>query len=101
MAGKSPVRRDHILAATLPEASADGVFLVWVGNAGGWSKPIRLNAPQPWWCGPDVASAGDAVRIFGRNLARRPEYTAAFIYLGVAGKARGVAQPGTNGQIFG
>ncbi|MGA2984433.1 MAG: hypothetical protein ABSG32_11495 [Terriglobia bacterium] len=77
---------DHILAATLPETSADGVFLVWVGNAGGWSKPIRLNAPQPWWCGPDVAAAGDAVRIFGRNLARRPEYTAAFVYLQLPGQ---------------
>ncbi len=77
---------EQVLAATLPEAAADGPFLVWAGNASGWSKPIRLNVPQPWWCGPDVASAGDAVRIFGRNLARSPEYTAAFVYLALPGQ---------------
>ena len=74
------------VAVTLPEQAEDGVFLVWVGSAGGWSRPIRLNAPQPWWCGPDVATAGEAVRIFGRNLARRPDCQVAFVYLGLPGK---------------
>jgi hypothetical protein len=78
---KVQIAHEHLVAATLVEAAADGPFLVWAGNASGWSKPIRLNVPQPWWCGPDVASPGGAVRIFGRNLGRRPEYTAAFVYL--------------------
>ena len=76
----------QILAATLPEAAADGPFLVWAGNAGGWSRPIRLNVPQPWWCGPDEAAPGESVRIFGRNLGRRPEFTAAFVYLALPGQ---------------
>jgi len=74
------------LAATLPEIAEEGPFLIWVGNTSGWSKPIRINVPQPWWCGPDVASPGDTVRIFGRNLARRPEYSAAFVYLALHGQ---------------
>jgi hypothetical protein len=74
------------LAATLPEIAEDGPFLIWVGNTSGWSNPIRLNVPQPWWCAPDVASPGDSVRIFGRNLARRPEYSAAFVYLALPGQ---------------
>ena len=74
------------LAATLHEFADDGPFLVWAGNASGWSRPIRLNVPQPWWCGPDVASPGDSVRIFGRNLARQPEYLAAFVYLALPGQ---------------
>ncbi len=74
------------LAATLPELAEDGPFLVWVGNASGWSRPIRLNVPQPWWCGPDVAAPGDTVRIFGRNLARRPDCLAAFVYLTLPGQ---------------
>ena len=76
----------HSLAATLPEQAAEGPFLIWAGNASGWSRPIRLNTPQPWWCGPDISSPGEAVRIFGRNLARRPEYTAAFVYLALPGR---------------
>ena len=74
------------LAATLPALAEDGPFLIWAGNANGWSRPIRLNAPQPWWCGPDVAFSGDAVRIFGRNLARRPDYSTAFVYLALPGQ---------------
>jgi len=74
------------LAATLPEIAEDGPFLIWAGNSSGWSRPIRLNVPQPWWCGPDVTSPGDTVRIFGRNLARRPEYLAAFVYLALSGQ---------------
>ena len=74
------------MAATLPALAEDGPFLIWVGNASGWSRPIRLNAPRPWWCGPDVASPGDTVRIFGRNLAQRPDYSAAFVYIALPGQ---------------
>jgi hypothetical protein len=76
------------LSATLPEKASDGLFLVWNRNANGWSRPVRLNAPQPWWCGPDVAVPGQTVRIFGRDLARRPDRTTAFVYLCKTG-ARG------------
>jgi parallel beta-helix repeat protein len=74
------------LAATFAAIAEDGPILVWAGNASGWSRPIRLNAPQPWWCGPDIASPGDTVRIFGRNLGFRPDYAAAFVYLALPGQ---------------
>jgi len=75
------------VAATLPEMAEDGPFLVWAGNAAGWSRPIRLNVPQPWWCGPDVAAPGETVRVFGRNLGRGPDCLVAFVYLALPGKA--------------
>jgi hypothetical protein len=77
---------DHYLAATLPENAHDGPFLVRVRNKAGASAPIVLNAPQPWWCGPDAAEPGDEVRAFGRNLARRPDFAEAFVYVCPAGK---------------
>lgn len=77
------------LAATLPERALDGPFLVWARGAAGWSRPFRLNAPQPWWCGPDRAAPGETVRVFGRDLARRPDRSAAFVYL---------CQPGRRGR---
>jgi len=69
------------LAATLPEKAHDGVFLVWAKNAAGYSQPIVLNAPQGWWCSPDAASPGDEVRVFGRNLSRRPDFCRALVSL--------------------
>ena len=72
----------------MPERAYDGPFLVWIKNNSGWSVPFALNVPQPWWCGPDVASDGDQVRVFGRNLARRPDSVSASVYL---------CQPGRGG----
>ncbi|MBI5686495.1 MAG: hypothetical protein HZC54_15605 [Verrucomicrobia bacterium] len=72
------------LAATLPEKAHDGPFVAWVKNAAGASASIVLNAPQPWWCFPNVATADDTVRVFGRNLARRPDNVEAFVYIAQA-----------------
>ncbi len=69
------------LAFTLPESTNDGPFLVWIGNDKGWSRPIRLNVPDPWWCHPDTAEPGGRIRVFGRDLARRPDRSTAFVYL--------------------
>ena len=75
------------LAATMPERAQDGPFLVWMKNAAGWSTPLVLNAPQPWWCGPDAAAPGETVFIHGRNLARRPDFARAFVYLAKPGQS--------------
>lgn len=82
------------LAATLPERAQEGVFLVWLKNAAGFSAPIVLNSPQPWWCGPDAVPAGGIVRVFGRGLARRPDFNHAFVYLAQPGR------PGTWAKVI-
>ena len=74
----------RMLAATLPEQAVDGPLVVAVKNKAGYSAPIVLNAPQPWWCTPDEAAPGESVRLFGRNLARRPDGQRAFVYLAAA-----------------
>ena len=55
-----------LLAATLPQKAQDGLFLVWAKNACGWSAPVVLNAPQPWWCSPARARQAHT----GRDLQR-------------------------------
>ena len=77
---------DHYLAATLPENAHDGPFVIRVRNKAGASAPIVLNAPQPWWCGPDEVETDGPVRIFGRNLARRPDLAKGFVYIASPGK---------------
>ena len=74
------------LSATLPEEAPDGLFLVWARNSAGYSRPVVLNKPEPWWCGPDTVHPGEATRVFGRNLARRPDFARGFVYLRKPGK---------------
>jgi hypothetical protein len=73
------------LTATLPDRAVDGPLVVAVKNAAGYAAPIVLNAPQPWWCHPATAEPGRLIRVFGRNLARRPDGQRAFVYLGRPG----------------
>jgi hypothetical protein len=80
---------DTYLAATLPENAPDGVFLVWVKNDKGYSAPIVLNAPQPWFCSPnriDPKADSDLIDLYGRNLARRPDFHLGFVAFVQPGK---------------
>jgi len=68
------------LAATLPENCYDGVFVAWVKSGENYSQPFLLNSPQCWWVTPDEAFQGGMMNIFGRNLARRPDFSRPFVY---------------------
>ncbi len=83
---KTILSRDDSLFLVPAQNQPDGPYLVWLGNQGKWSEPIRLNVPEPWWCGPDRVAPGESVRVFGRDLARRPDYARAFVYLAQPGK---------------
>ena len=80
------LRTDGTLIATVPERSYDGPIVVRAINDSGASTPIVVNRPNPWWCSPAVADPGQTVRIFGRNMARRPHYSRGFVYLCQPGK---------------
>ena len=70
-----------VLIATFPERIYEGPIVVWARNEAGCSEPTVLNAPQPWWCQPDVALPGSVVRIFGRSLSCSSGRVRAFVYL--------------------
>ncbi len=91
---KTVLSREDSLFLTPAQNQPDGLYLVWLGKQEEWSEPVRLNAPEPWWCGPDKAVPGERTRVFGRDLARRPDRARAFIYLAQAGK-QGVWAPVT------
>jgi hypothetical protein len=78
-----------LLIATLPEQCYDGPIVVWVKNHAGWSAPLVLNQPNPWWCrtsGGETTGKDRLSQVFGRNLARRPDHVRAFVYLAAPGK---------------
>ncbi len=69
------------LSATVPQEAYDGVFLLWAGSEqAGYSQPVVLNAPEAWWALPEVATPGGTVEVFGRNLARRPDFDRAYVW---------------------
>jgi hypothetical protein len=70
---------NQYLAVTLPERAYDGLTVFWVTNQFGYSRPCYLNTPQIWWATPDTAVPGETVRLFGRNLAQRPDFTQAIV----------------------
>ena len=100
---KVQLATDTYLAFTLPQSAYDGPMVVAVKNAAGFSEPIVINAPQPWWCSPRVAAPGESVRVFGRNLSRRPDCRRAFVWLcaaGQPGRWLDTAEAGKHGVAF-
>ncbi len=86
------------LSATLPEQAPDGVFLIWARNSSGNSRPVVVNRPEPWWCGPDVVRPGQLARVFGRNLARRPDFGRGYVYLRKPGQPGVWTRPPRSGR---
>ena len=90
---KIQMAADSYVAVTIPDSAFDGPLVVAVKNAVGYSAPIVINAPQPWWSLQSAATpgsgwgsssetpAGSSLRIFGRNLACRPDGRKAFVWL--------------------
>lgn len=74
-------RTENMLLATVPEDAPAGLYLLWAGRGGTWSEPVRLNAPELWWCTPNRVAPGDSVWICGRNLLRAPDRVAGSVYL--------------------
>jgi len=66
------LRADDARAAiTLPAHLLDNqMYLVWPRNDAGVGRPVAVNQANAQWVGPDEASAGETVSIYGENLVR-------------------------------
>ena len=69
------------LSAALLGGRPYGVQLVWVENAVGTSCPVRLNAAQAWWLGPDHVCSGESTSLFGVQLSRFNNTNTSYIYV--------------------
>lgn len=74
-------REASMVLGTVSASAPAGLYLVWPGRQGRWGAPVRLNAPEIWWCTPDRVSPGEVLRICGRNLARKPDHVFSSVYL--------------------
>jgi polygalacturonase len=75
-----------VLPAKLP---ANAEYMVWPINAAGYGSPAVINATEAWWIGPDAATRGATVSVYGRNLTQNATAKASHIYIQKEGE-RGV-----------
>ena len=66
------------LNAGLPKNS---MYLVWTENAAGDSLPFAVNKTEAWWIGPNAASPGALVSVYGENLSNGVITPKSWIYL--------------------
>ncbi len=68
----------EIASIVLPSGSAGGapgMFLVWPQNSIGIGNPVAINRTDSWWIGPEAATQGDTVFVFGQNLTYPGTYS--------------------------
>ncbi|MFD2161638.1 Ig-like domain-containing protein [Paradesertivirga mongoliensis] len=57
------------------------MYLVWPANDAGYGAPIAVNKTDAWWVGPEKATRGSSVSIYGRNLSQYNDSTASYVYI--------------------
>ncbi|MGV3585876.1 MAG: glycosyl hydrolase family 28-related protein [Adhaeribacter sp.] len=59
------------------------MYLVWPVNKAGYGLPVAINKTEAWWLGPDNASPGQTLSVYGCNLAQNNGRgnLAAYVYL--------------------
>jgi hypothetical protein len=82
-------RLDGLKAAiTLPTGlPAWSTYFLWPKNSSGYGYPVGINRTEAWWVGPDQATQGDTVSIYGRNLSHNGGTTTSWVYIQQAGAA--------------
>ncbi len=66
---------------TVEQREPDGLYLLWPGNEAGHGRPVRVNAPEVWWCTPNRLPRGTEVGVYGRRLTRLPDEAIAHVCL--------------------
>jgi hypothetical protein len=55
-------------AISLSETLTPDMYLLWSGNANGWSRPVPINRADATWASPSLATPGSTVSLHGRSL---------------------------------
>lgn len=60
---------EQFVVAELPESAAGGIYKVWLKNEAGYSAPVLLNQPRPFWMGlSDIYLPGQTAQVAGINF---------------------------------
>jgi hypothetical protein len=67
----------------------NSMYFLWAENADGYSAAVAINKANAWWVGPDQASSGQTVAIYGQNLTFSPTDGLSWVYITQAGSSTG------------
>jgi len=67
----------------------NSMYFLWAKNADGYSPAVEINKADAWWVGPNSASAGQTVSIYGQNLTFSPTDGLSWVYITQAGSSTG------------
>ena len=65
---KDTTKYGYYISAVMPAELAGGVYDLWVKNAYGWSKPIRLNSARALFITENEINGSSQVYVVGRNF---------------------------------
>jgi hypothetical protein len=82
--------RDDYLICTVEEGEPYGMYLMWIENENGAGYPVRINAPEMTWVGPDHAVPGSSVSVYGQNLSHNNDTTESHVFIRPWGSGPGV-----------
>ncbi len=55
----------------LPKQAKNGSYYLWAKNSEGWGRPIVLNKARTLWISENIMTAGNVIKVVGRNFDRR------------------------------
>lgn len=55
----------------LPKDAKSGSYYLWAKNDKGWGQPIAINESRPLWISENIMTAGNVIKVVGRNFDRR------------------------------
>lgn len=82
-------RLDGLKAAVTLDTSLPtwSMYLLWPCNSVGAGYPVAVNKTEAWWVGPNAASPGQTISIFGRNLSQNNGTTNSWVYIKPTGSS--------------
>lgn len=69
------------VTATMDADTPYGMYLIFLRNAAGYSRPVRVNAPRITWIGADEGYAGESISVYGSCLTKDNAEVTSHVFL--------------------
>lgn len=80
----------NISSVTLAsDNTPNSMYFLWAENANGFSAPVAINKTDAMWIGPNQATAGQTISVYGQNLTFTATDGKSWVYITQAGSSSG------------
>ncbi len=63
--------KGNFAVTRMPKDAKSGSYYLWAKNDKGWGQPIAINESRPLWISENIMTAGNVIKVVGRNFDRR------------------------------